>query len=71
MKTPNFKSQEDVVMFLEGQLPFTDSHALPLVSHYVEACSLDDEKVDLDELNTWLREELSNYYEGYEGAYDV
>ena len=64
---PIFKTSSDIIKFLNSD---GDVWCRPMVEEFIEMCGSDIERVDIQELNDWLREELRSLEEGYEQYHD-
>jgi len=64
---PIFKTSNDIVNFLSSE---KDGWCRPMVEEFIEMCGSNVERVDIQELNGWLTEELRSLEEGYEEYHD-
>ena len=52
---PTFKTSNDIVKFLNSE---KDGWCRPMVEEFIEMCGSSIDRVDIQELNGWLTEEL-------------
>ena len=64
---PTFKTSNDIINFLSSG---GDVWCRPMVEEFIEMCGSNVERVDIQELNGWLTEELRSLEEGYEKYHD-
>jgi len=64
---PTFKTSNDIVKFLNSE---RDGWCRPMVEEFIEMCGSNVDRVDIQELNGWLTEELRSLEEGYEKYHD-